>query len=175
MPGLTGRLPRRESCLTSTKRSANRDSAVAVWASLVTANLGVTSAKSLGQRRVDKLGLRPLSHPPPTSGASMTIIKDVFAREILDSRGNPTVEVEVELEGGAIGVAAVPSGASTGEHEAHELRDGDTKRYLGKGVTRAVRNVIEVIGPALIGRDSLAQAEVDRTMIALDETETKSR
>jgi enolase len=105
----------------------------------------------------------------------MTIIKDVFAREILDSRGNPTVEVEVELEGGAIGVAAVPSGASTGEHEAHELRDGDTKRYLGKGVTRAVRNVIEVIGPALIGRDSLAQAEVDRTMIALDETETKSR
>jgi enolase 1/2/3 len=105
----------------------------------------------------------------------MTIIKDVFAREILDSRGNPTVEVEVELEGGAIGVAAVPSGASTGEHEAHELRDGDAKRYLGKGVTRAVRNVIEVIGPALIGRDSLAQAEVDRTMIALDETETKSR
>src|ERR1043165_7116673 len=105
----------------------------------------------------------------------MTIIKDVFAREILDSRGNPTVEVEVELEDGAVGVAAVPSGASTGEHEAHELRDGDAKRYLGKGVTRAVRNVIEVIGPALIGRDSLAQAEIDRTMIALDETETKSR
>jgi enolase len=105
----------------------------------------------------------------------MTIIKDIFAREILDSRGNPTVEVEVELEGGAIGTAAVPSGASTGEHEAHELRDGDKQRYLGKGVTRAVRNVVEVIGPALIGLDALAQAEIDRAMIGLDETENKAR
>jgi enolase len=105
----------------------------------------------------------------------MTIIKDVFAREILDSRGNPTVEVEVEVEGGAIGIAAVPSGASTGKHEAHELRDGDSKRYLGKGVTRAARNVVEVIGPALVGLDSLAQADIDRTMIRLDETENKTR
>jgi enolase len=105
----------------------------------------------------------------------MTIITDVFAREILDSRGNPTIEVEVELEGNTVGVAAVPSGASTGEHEAHELRDDDAQRYLGKGVTRAVRNVIDVIGPALVGQDALAQVAIDRAMIALDETETKSR
>jgi enolase len=105
----------------------------------------------------------------------MTTIKDIYAREILDSRGNPTVEVEVELDGGAIGSADVPSGASTGAHEAHELRDGDPKCYLGKGVTRAVRNVIEVIGPALIGHDALAQAEIDRAMIELDGTEGKSR
>ena len=81
-------------------------------------------------------------------------IIDVHAREILDSRGNPTVEAEVVLDGGAIGRAAVPSGASTGEHEAVELRDGDLKRYMGKGVTRAVRNVCEVIGPALNGHDA---------------------
>jgi enolase len=105
----------------------------------------------------------------------MTSITDVHAREILDSRGNPTIEVEVELESGATGLAAVPSGASTGEHEAHELRDGDAKRYLGKGVTHAVRNVIEQIGPELVGLDALAQAEVDRAMIALDGTDTKSK
>jgi enolase len=105
----------------------------------------------------------------------MTIIRDVFAREILDSRGNPTVEVEVELEAGVVGLAAVPSGASTGEHEAHELRDGDAKRFLGKGTLRAVQNVVEVIGPALTGRDALAQAEIDRAMIDLDGTETKSK
>ncbi|HEX7476343.1 MAG TPA: phosphopyruvate hydratase [Polyangiales bacterium] len=105
----------------------------------------------------------------------MTSIAEVHAREILDSRGNPTIEVEVELEGGAIGVAAVPSGASTGEHEAHELRDEEPKRYLGKGVTRAVRNVVESIGPELLGHDALAQAEVDRLMIALDGTENKSK
>jgi enolase len=104
-----------------------------------------------------------------------TAIKDVYAREILDSRGNPTVEVEVELEGGAVGSAAVPSGASTGAHEAHEQRDGDARRYLGKGVEGAVRNVIDVIGPRLIGFDALEQAEVDREMIRLDETENKSR
>jgi len=86
-----------------------------------------------------------------------TAIKDVYAREILDSRGNPTVEVEVELEGGAVGQAAVPSGASTGVHEAHELRDGDARRYLGKGVENAVRNVIDVIGPRLVGFDALEQ------------------
>jgi enolase len=104
----------------------------------------------------------------------MTIIKDVFAREILDSRGNPTIEVEIALEGGAVGTAAVPSGASTGAHEAHELRDGDAKRYLGKGVTRAVRNVVDTLGPALIGRDALAQADIDRAMIELDQTMNKS-
>ena len=104
----------------------------------------------------------------------MTIIKDVYAREILDSRGNPTIEVEVELEDGAVGMAAVPSGASTGEHEAHELRDGDKGRYLGKGVTKAVSNVIEVIGPELAGRDASSQAELDRAMIGLDGTENKS-
>jgi enolase len=105
----------------------------------------------------------------------MTIIRDVFAREILDSRGNPTVEVEVELDAGVVGMAAVPSGASTGEHEAHELRDGDAERFLGKGTLRAVQNVVEVIGPALTGRDALAQAEIDRAMIDLDGTETKSK
>jgi enolase len=105
----------------------------------------------------------------------MTNISDVHAREILDSRGNPTIEVEVELTGGSVGLAAVPSGASTGEHEAHELRDGDERRYLGKGVTQAVRNVIDVIAPEIIGRDALAQAEVDRLMIALDATDNKAK
>jgi enolase len=107
--------------------------------------------------------------------ADMTTIRDVFAREILDSRGNPTLEVEVELEAGAVGTAAVPSGASTGEHEAHELRDGEPDRYGGKGVLRAVQNVVESIAPALAGRDALAQAEIDRVMIDLDGTETKSK
>jgi enolase len=102
-------------------------------------------------------------------------IERVSAREILDSRGNPTIEVDVVLEDGATGVAAVPSGASTGEHEAHELRDGDAARYRGKGVLRAVANVRDVIGPALAGRDALAQVEIDRQMVALDGTATKSR
>src|SRR5688572_830082 len=105
----------------------------------------------------------------------MTTITDVHAREVLDSRGNPTIEVEIELEGGVMGMAAVPSGASTGEHEAHELRDGETQRYSGKGVQRAVRNVVDVIGAEIVGRDALAQAEIDRLMIALDGTETKSK
>jgi enolase len=105
----------------------------------------------------------------------MTTISDVHAREILDSRGNPTIEVEVELADGAVGLAAVPSGASTGEHEALELRDGDERRYQGKGVLRAVRNVVEVIAPELVGQDALRQAEIDRLMIALDGTETKSK
>jgi enolase len=104
----------------------------------------------------------------------MTIIREVFAREILDSRGNPTVEVEVEVDGGVIGRAAVPSGASTGEHEAHELRDGDEKRFLGKGVAQAVDNVINKIGPALEGHDTLIQADLDRLMIEMDGTENKS-
>jgi enolase len=102
-----------------------------------------------------------------------TSIRKILAREILDSRGNPTVEVDVQLEGGAFGRAAVPSGASTGEHEAWELRDGDQKRYGGKGVTKAVRNVNENIGQALIGFDALEQAALDRKIIELDGTPNK--
>jgi enolase len=105
----------------------------------------------------------------------MSTIYDIQAREILDSRGNPTVEVDVTLAGGAMGRAAVPSGASTGEHEALELRDGDKKRYLGKGVTKAVKNVTEKILPALKGVDALDQLTVDRIMLKLDGTETKSK
>src|SRR5213080_4141610 len=92
----------------------------------------------------------------------MSAIYQIQAREILDSRGNPTVEVDVILAGGAMGRAAVPSGASTGKNEALELRDGDKQRYLGKGVTRAVRNVTEKILPALQGVDALDQLRVDR-------------
>ena len=105
----------------------------------------------------------------------MTNIENIIAREILDSRGNPTVEVEVLLTGGAFGRAAVPSGASTGEHEAIELRDGDKKRYLGKGVQKAVKNVTEKIFPAIEGLDALDQITVDRAMIELDGTETKAK
>src|SRR5438445_3211626 len=105
----------------------------------------------------------------------MTKIQNIEAREILDSRGNPTVEVDVTLECGAAGRAAVPSGASTGEHEAIELRDGDKKRFLGKGVSKAVANVTEKILPELQGIDSLDQLTVDRTMLELDGTETKSK
>jgi enolase len=105
----------------------------------------------------------------------MSAIYDIQAREILDSRGNPTVEVDVILAGGAIGRAAVPSGASTGEHEALELRDGDKKRYFGKGVSKAVKNVTEKILPALEGVDALDQLTVDRIMLDLDGTETKAK
>ena len=105
----------------------------------------------------------------------MTNIQNIQAREILDSRGNPTVEVDVTLECGAIGRAAVPSGASTGEHEAIELRDGDKKRFGGKGVSKAVNNVTEKILPALQGMDALDQLTVDRIMLDLDGTETKSK
>jgi enolase len=105
----------------------------------------------------------------------MSWIEQVQAREILDSRGNPTVEAEVVLADGEIGRAAVPSGASTGEHEAVELRDGDAQRYGGKGVLKAVENVNEIIAPALEGFDALDQAEVDRALIDLDGTSTKSR
>ncbi len=103
------------------------------------------------------------------------IIIAVVAREILDSRGNPTVEAEVVLEDGTYGRAAVPSGASTGEHEANELRDGDAKRYLGKGVRKAVANVTKLIEPELIGLDVVDQMTIDRAMIALDGTPTKSK
>ena len=97
-------------------------------------------------------------------------ITNVVAREILDSRGNPTVEVEVKLGSGAMGRAAVPSGASTGEREAVELRDGDKERYLGKGVRRAVANVNEEIARALIGADAVPQSRVDATLVKLDGT-----
>jgi len=105
----------------------------------------------------------------------MSTIADIRAREIIDSRGNPTVEADVILESGIMGRAAVPSGASTGEHEALELRDGDKSRYVGKGVSKAVKNVAEKILPALAGIDALDQLTVDRTMLDLDGTETKSK
>jgi len=105
----------------------------------------------------------------------MTEIVSIHAREILDSRGNPTVEADVVLEGGAVGRAAVPSGASTGEHEAVELRDGDKSHYLGKGVLQAVENVESVIAPELAGMDASNQRLIDATMIALDGTPNKSR
>src|ERR1700716_3435839 len=104
-----------------------------------------------------------------------TFIENISAREIIDSRGNPTVEVDVILDGGAIGRAAVPSGASTGEHEAVELRDGDAKRYLGKGVTKAVANIEDVFGPELAGRDFRGQRELDRLIVELDGPPNKSK
>jgi len=103
------------------------------------------------------------------------LIDKVFGREILDSRGNPTIEVEVTLECGAIGRAAVPSGASTGENEALELRDGDKGRYLGKGVLKAVANVNTIIAKEIVGMNSLNQVAVDKKLIALDGTKTKSK
>ena len=105
----------------------------------------------------------------------MMTIMGVHAREILDSRGNPTIEVECQLESGALGRAAVPSGASTGEHEAVELRDGDAARYKGKGVSRAVRNVIDTIAPELIGMDAFDQAGVDGALVELDGTPNKGK
>ena len=103
------------------------------------------------------------------------IIQNIIGREILDSRGNPTVEVEVILESGVIGRASVPSGASTGIYEAHELRDSDKSRYLGKGVSRAVENIQNEIAPELIGQNVLEQARIDQIMIHLDGTPNKSR
>ncbi len=105
----------------------------------------------------------------------MSIIQYVEAREILDSRGNPTVEVDILLEDGSMGRAAVPSGASTGEHEAVELRDGDKNRYLGKGVQKAVDNVNNIISAEIVGLDALEQVDIDRTMIELDGTENKGK
>jgi enolase len=104
----------------------------------------------------------------------MSEILSIKAREILDSRGNPTVEVDVMLASGAVGSAAVPSGASTGEHEAVELRDGDKNRYLGKGVKKAVENVESTIAESLVGQEALAQGEVDALLIKLDGTDNKS-
>lgn len=105
----------------------------------------------------------------------MSMITEVYAREILDSRGNPTVEVEVVLDNGIMGRAAVPSGASTGVHEAVELRDGDKERYLGKGVLKAVDNVNDIIAEKIIGMDATRQVEIDEAMIALDGTPNKGR
>jgi enolase len=105
----------------------------------------------------------------------MSQITDVYAREILDSRGNPTLEVEVFLDTGAMGRAAVPSGASTGEREALELRDGDKGRYLGKGVEKAVANVNDIIADEITGMDATDQVGIDKKMLALDGTEFKSR
>ena len=105
----------------------------------------------------------------------MTTIDSVFAREILDSRGNPTVEAEVVLEGGAMGRAAVPSGASTGEREAVELRDGVKKRYLGKGVQKAVGAVNDLLSAEVMGEDATDQALIDQLMIDLDGTDNKKK
>ena len=105
----------------------------------------------------------------------MAVITDVYAREIMDSRGNPTVEVEVYLEDGTIGRAAVPSGASTGQFEAVELRDGESPRYLGKGVLQAVANVNDIIGPAILGFDASEQVAIDGVMIELDGTPNKAK
>src|SRR5215510_8713799 len=105
----------------------------------------------------------------------MSLIEHILGREILDSRGNPTVEAEVTLAGGEVGRAAVPSGASTGEHEAVELRDGDKQRYGGKGVLKAVQNVNTVIAEALIGEDAGDQEHVDALLLELDGTDNKER
>jgi enolase len=109
------------------------------------------------------------------SFTTKAVIESVLAREILDSRGNPTIEVDVMLDSGAVGTAAVPSGASTGEHEALELRDGDKKRYLGKGVQKAVENVNNQISEAIVGLDAFDQAGLDHTMLALDGTPNKGK
>ena len=101
-------------------------------------------------------------------------IINIWAREILDSRGNPTVETEVVLDSGAIGVASVPSGASTGKYEAVELRDGDEDRFLGKGVKKAIQNVNEIIAEKLKGADAKNQKEIDELMINIDGTKNKS-
>ncbi len=105
----------------------------------------------------------------------MTIIEDIIAREILDSRGNPTVEVDVVLADGSVGRAGVPSGASTGAFEAIELRDYDKQRYLGKGVLKAVSNVNDIIAPEIIGMDAVDQVGIDRLMIELDGTPNKEK
>ncbi len=123
----------------------------------------------------DRLHHRILPAQDTNNRSTMTEIVSIRAREILDSRGNPTVEADVTVDGGAMGRAAVPSGASTGEHEAVELRDGDKEHYLGKGVLQAVENVETAIAPELAGMDAANQRLIDATMLALDGTENKSR
>jgi enolase len=105
----------------------------------------------------------------------MSTVKNIRAREILDSRGNPTLEVEVRLANGSVGQAAVPSGASTGKHEAVELRDGDASRFNGLGVLRAISNIYEHIAPALIGMPATEQETIDHRLIELDGTDNKSQ
>src|SRR5699024_10393744 len=105
----------------------------------------------------------------------MSIISDIYAREVLDSRGNPTVEVELYTEAGAMGRGIVPSGASTGEHEAVELRDGDKSRFMGKGVTKAVDNVNNLIAKEIVGYDVTDQRAIDQAMIDLDGTPNKGK
>src|SRR5574341_1032022 len=116
----------------------------------------------------------PTPGPRPLPRRQMSAIAGIAAREILDSRGNPTVEVEIRTANGAVGRAAVPSGASTGEHEALELRDGDKARYLGRGVTRAVENVLHKIAPEATGVEVTEQAALDRLLLELDGTANKS-
>src|SRR5262249_11960935 len=115
------------------------------------------------------------SRSAPERRRILTAIIDIVGREILDSRGNPTVEVEVRLEDGSVGRAGVPSGASTGAHEAVELRDGDKARYMGKGVQKAVAAVNGELFEAIGGMQAEAQVHIDRTMIALDGTDNKGR
>jgi len=126
-------------------------------------------------KKPDFFSKTPVSLNKRTRGETMRQVKQIWAREILDSRGNPTVEVDVWLQDGAMGRAAVPSGASTGVHEAVELRDGDAARYGGKGVTQAVENVNTVLAPELIGMDATDQAGIDDKMIALDGTPNKGK
>src|ERR1700722_7143251 len=134
--------------------------------------IGAVDGKTIAVDRRPRLNDR-LQHR--ISRSDMTEIVAIHAREILDSRGNPTVEADVLLAGGAMGRAAVPSGASTGEHEAVELRDGDKAHYLGKGVLHAVENVESVLAPELTGMDAANQRLIDATMIALDGTENKGK
>src|SRR4029077_2896138 len=129
-------------------------------------NLRCSVTCSRGRARLDK----PRPRPVPQGACPMSAIVEIRSREILDSRGNPTVEVEVELESGASGRAAVPSGASTGAHEAVELRDGDKKRYGGKGVLKAVSAVNGEAMDLLSGLDALDQIKIDRALIELDDT-----
>src|SRR3954462_10021158 len=128
--------------------------------------------------RPDAALIRSRIHPycyAPARRKAMTAIVDVHARQILDSRGNPTVEVDVTLEDGSMGRAAVPSGASTGVHEAVELRDGDKSRWGGKGVTKAVQSVNGEIAETILGIDAEDQAAIDGEMITLDGTDNKGR
>jgi enolase len=134
--------------------------------------IGGVDGKAISVDRRPRLKDRLQHH---IARSDMTEIVAIHAREILDSRGNPTVEADVLLSGGAMGRAAVPSGASTGEHEAVELRDGDKAHYLGKGVLQAVENVESVLAPELAGMDATNQRLIDATMIALDGTENKSK
>src|SRR5580692_7096944 len=141
-----------------------------MWSFIST--IGAVDGKTIAVDRRPRLNDR-LQHR--ISRSDMTEIVAIHAREILDSRGNPTVEADVTLSGGAMGRAAVPSGASTGEHEAVELRDGDKAHYMGKGVLNAVENVESILAPELTGMDASNQRLIDSTMIAIDGTENKSK